>query len=436
MIDSVNLKQVGRHLPRPRFQRGELHEFIPKRGKRPQQKLTRGRYWARWRVYVKRDGVERIRRAEKIIDRVAAEQVGLALDYAGPLTKTDAWKVLAKLIEKSHGRKAAVDSSRVTLAELAREYLELSKPNWEAWTAENAENLIETHLACGELGPRPVAELTDAELQRFLNQYVEKGSSSSLLSKLVRYTRAVLNIAVDRRLIERNPARKLKARSRRRVCNLDHTLEQCEALVAQLSGRDRLITRLLAQLGLRSEELFVLRRDDVLGGALVIDEAIVRGRVKGTKTEESAAVMYVPPDLELELKHYLETLSGDSPKAWLFPASRKEVALRPENFLKRVLKPAAIRAKIALSKNSEGTEVTGCNFQSLRRTSATLFGARAKDPRLTQAHLRHTDPRVTLKHYQKEIPADVRAAALALETDFLAARQKREAEQGIAARAN
>jgi hypothetical protein len=36
--------------------------------------------------------------------------------------------------------------------------------------------------------------------------------------------------------------------------------------------------------------------------------------------------------------------------------------------------------------------------------------------------MRHTDPRVTLKHYQKEVPAEVRAAALALETDFLAAR--------------
>ena len=89
-----------------------------------------------------------------------------------------------------------------------------------------------------------------------------------------------------------------------------------------------------------------------------------------------------------------------------------------------------------MSKNSKGGDVTGCNFQSLRRTSATLFGARAKDPRLTQAHLRHTDPRVTLKHYRKEIPAEVRAAALALEMDFLAAKQKREAEQGKEARVN
>ena len=405
---------------------------MPKRGK-----LARGRWWARWRVYARQPGApEQLRRTEKIIDRALAEKMGLALDSTGPLTKTDAWRVLAKLIEESHGRKQAVDPSLVTLGDLSREYLELNKPHWEAWTAENTENLIETHLVAGALGPRPVVELSEAELQRFLNQYVEKGSSSSLLTKILRYLRAVLNIAVDRKILERSPARKLKARSRKRVCELSHTVDQCDALIAQLSGRDRLITRLLAQLGLRSEELFVLRRDDVLTSALVIDEAIVRGRLKGTKTEESAAVMYVPPDLELELKHHLDTLDDDDPKAWLFPASRKDVALRPENFLKRVLKPAAIRAKIAVSKNSKGAEVTGCNFQSLRRTSATLFGARAKDPKSTQAHMRHSDPRITLKHYQKEIPAEVRAAALALEADFLAARQEREAKNATAAKVN
>src|SRR3954471_11476036 len=93
-----------------------------------------------------------------------------------------------------------------------------------------------------------------------------------------------------------SPARKLKARSRKRVCNQTHTLEECDAFIAELSGRDRLIIKLLMQLGLRSEELFVLRRNDVLGTVLVIDEAIVRGRLKGTKTEESNAVMYIPPN--------------------------------------------------------------------------------------------------------------------------------------------
>lgn len=70
--------------------------------------------------------------------------------------------------------------------------------------------------------------------------------------------------------------------------------------------------------------------------------------------------------------------------------------------------------------------ITALNFQSLRRTSSTLFGARAKDPKLTQAHMRHSDPHVTLKHYQQAIPAGVRSAAIALEAELLEQERQRQ----------
>jgi hypothetical protein len=43
---------------------------------------------------------------------------------------------------------------------------------------------------------------------------------------------------------------------------------------------------------------------------------------------------------------------------------------------------------------------------------------RPRDPKSTQAQLRHADPSITLKHYQKSIPASVKAAAIALENDL------------------
>jgi len=370
VIDSVvsplNLKGIGLHLSRPRSQRGELSEHMPKRGK-----LARGRYWARWRIYTRQaDGGETIKRAEKIIDRTVAEQMGFALDYAGQLTKTDAWKVLARLISDSNATPTAFNA-KTTFGELAQEYVDLNKPNWGANMVRSSENLIETHLI-GKLGARPVRELenAEAELQRLINEYVENDSSGSLLSKLKLFLRAILDMAVDRKLIERNPARKLKAKSRKRPCNLSHSLEECDLLSAQVSGRDHLAVALLVQLGLRPEEHFALRRNDVRKGELIIDEAIVDGRTKAPKTLASAGKMFVPPDLELELRHYLETID-DSPEAWLFPSSRKHIPMRPANFLRRVLKPAAIRAKIALRPGRKGEITTALNFQSLRRTSAT-----------------------------------------------------------------
>jgi integrase len=421
VIDSVNLKQVGRHLPRPRSQRGELSDTIPKRGK-----LTRGRWWARWRVYLQlADGRESRRRAEKIIDRQLAEEMGLTLDYAGPLTKTDARKVLEKLIHQSNSLPASAFGAKTTFEQLAREYLDLSKPNWGANTVRSSVNLIEVHLI-GRLGPRPVRELTDAELQRLVNEYVEKDASVSQLSKMTMYLRAILDVAVDRRLIERNPARKLKAKSRKRECNRAHPLEECDLLLSEVFGSNHLAIRLLVQLGLRPEETFALRRNDVRGAELVIDEAIVDGSTKEPKTLASAATMFVTPHLALELEHHLQTISDQHPEAWLFPSSQKRVPLRPANFLRRVLKPAAIRAGISLRKNAKGEVTTALNFQSLRRTASTLFGAKAKDPKSTQAHMRHADPYVTLRHYQQAAPAEVRAAALAVENDLLAQQRKRE----------
>jgi hypothetical protein len=137
-----------------------------------------------------------------------------------------------------------------------------------------------------------------------------------------------LDVAVDRRLIERNPARKLRAKSRKRPSKQAHTLEECGLLLAQVSGADHVVIRLLMQLGLRAEELFALRKNDIRASELVIDEAIVDGETKEPKTLASAGVMYVPPDLELELVHYTQTIDG-APDAWLFPSTRCSRTGRP-----------------------------------------------------------------------------------------------------------
>jgi integrase len=71
-------------------------------------------------------------------------------------------------------------------------------------------------------------------------------------------------------------------------------------------------------------------------------------------------------------------------------------------------------------KNGKPILKTDVDFRALRRTCATLFGDRAKDPKSTQAQLRHADPTNTLKHYQKSVPASLKAAANMLENDSLA----------------
>ena len=98
--------------------------------------------------------------------------------------------------------------------------------------------------------------------------------------------------------------------------------------------------------------------------------------------------------------------------------------MNQNNFRERILQPAAIRAKVGVfetgKKDKTGKPIlqTDVDFRCLRRTCATLFGSVAKDPKSTQAQLRHADPGITLKHYQKSIPENVRAAGDQLERDL------------------
>jgi integrase len=75
----------------------------------------------------------------------------------------------------------------------------------------------------------------------------------------------------------RNPGYRLKAKSRKAVSERYLSMEECQRLLLAVVGADHLAFRILIQLGLRSEELFALRRNDVIEDMLRIDEAIVEG---------------------------------------------------------------------------------------------------------------------------------------------------------------
>jgi integrase len=388
-----DLRRIGRSMPR---RRGTGHGEI--------KRIATGRYWARWFVYDRTESGDKRRPREKIITRDLAETYRIVLDYPGPLTKHDAQRTLDLLIAESTGRYVRPDTA-ATFEQIARKYVALNEPSWGPHTRRSSTHLIEKHLV-KPLGARLVSDLTGAELQTFLNRYVNDGASKSQLQKMLLYLRAILELAVDEEIIDRNPARKLRAKSRKTPCERFHDVQECRRLLAESSGRDHLILRLLIQLGLRPEELFALRRDDLIGELLRIDEAIVLGEPAPTKSQASDGFVYLAPELAQELQMWIASSAGEA-RNWLFPASRRGRPIDQHNYLTRVLKPTAVRAN-----------VQGVNFQSLRRTSATLFGDKAKDPRATQAHLRHADPSITLRHYQKAIPQSIKAAAVALESDL------------------
>jgi integrase len=411
-------------MSRRRFQRGTLRTSVPAHGGNPERKLPRGTYWATWYRYVRRpDGSEVRRHREKVITRELAAKHGVAKEYTGPLAKSDAQRVLDLLIAQDAGTYVPPDTA-ATVAMAGKEYLALSEPNWGPHMVRSAASLVTKHIISGALGGRSIADLTESDLQRWINGYVNAGASKSLLKGLLLHTRAIWKHARKKKIINENPTEDLRAKSKKRVCERYLTVDECRRLLSVLAGRDHLIVRMFIQLGLRPEEMFALRRDDLQGNQLRIDEALVEGNSAPTKTEASDDYVYIPPDLAVELKGWLECSSGE-PTDWLFQTEHgRRGFLNANNYRNRILQPAAVRAGVGVidrGKKDDNGEVilkTDVDFRALRRTCATLFGNHAKDPKSTQAQLRHADPAITLKHYQKSVPASVKAAAIALDNEL------------------
>ena len=223
--------------------------------------------------------------------------------------------------------------------------------------------------------------------------------------------KAMLEFAVDERLIPSNPARGKKLtipkKGVRRPSGRFLTMEECHALMRTAEGRERLILRIFLVSGLRSQELFLLRANDLESGQIRVDEAFKRAehgedRIGEPKTEGSADVVAIPADLESELRAWIQS-HGQSGADLLFP-SAVGGPIDPSNYLDRTLRPLGIEAG-----------VPDINFAMLRRTCATYFRANLKG---AQRQLRHKTPHVTAKHYQQSITVEHRSAVAKLDQEL------------------
>ena len=157
-VVSFDVRHIGKHMARRRYQRGTLRTGVPAHAGNPERKLPRGTYWATWYRYVRQpDGSEARRHREKIITRELAEKHGIAKDYTGPLAKSDAQRVLDLLIAQDAGTYVPPDTA-ATVAMVAREYLALSEPNWvlgrSLWpTAWSPSTSSTRQSAVGQLWP-------------------------------------------------------------------------------------------------------------------------------------------------------------------------------------------------------------------------------------------------------------------------------------------
>jgi integrase len=336
--------------------------------------------------------------------------IGVQLGEKAKLRKWEAEDRLRKIIASAS--KAQPKPNSLTLDWFTRErFLPMRSAQWAPSTRETNLYTLESHILPA-LGSKALCELEKFHCQVFLNSLAENGFSFTVVDHSRTMLKAILEEALDADLIGKNPARKLVNPECKE--SEKHVLPKSQArlLIESLTLRDRLIAMIAAFCAMRPGEIFGLQWPSWRGQNFHIEGTAWRGTLRPgkAKTKGSKAPVAIP-DILVPLLEAWRDEHGSEPIGLMF-ASEKGTPMRPENWLRRRIKPVAKAIGISVP----------VNFQVLRRTFATNAQSHgnAKD---VQTHLRHTDIATTLGIYTQPIDASVRKLVNDVSEDVMSAQE-------------
>jgi integrase len=370
----MEFREIGKHLPRTKWGEG----WVEKRGK------CRKVWVGFWYEYVLVGDSERRRIREKVLGTV--KQIG----DSRPSAMTKLREVRAQIEGKG-----AVPHQNPTVTELWDRYRAIKA---ERWSKVMESALVSTFKTCvlPAIGQTRSNAVTASQLQGLLNALAAAGRSHSAIKKARTHLKAMFELAVDDKILDSSPARRITMP--KRIRRVDDTYVD-KTVIRKLFGaagpRDRIILRIFVSCGLRPQETFALRANDVERGRLRVDEALKQAEcgaafIGEPKTSDSYGYVSLPAKLESELRAWIRDKNID-PQGWLFPASRGGNPVRPNNYLKR-----------DLVKLAEAAGVDRIDLRRLRRTCATYL----REESIAQGQLRHSSVETTKRHYLKAIPAE------------------------------
>lgn len=361
----------------------------------------------------------------------------------GPVTRTEAERELRHVLadiergvwQPPQAVAPPAEAQRVpTFHEYAEDWWLRTERHIAQQTRANYRWRLESHLLPYFADMRLDAITFDAVEHYIAAKLAEEEPLSAVsINMTVTLLAAILETAVERDLIARNPAKGKGRRVRERAARRSYldTAIQIDALLnaaRQLDGEARedrkhvercAMIATLVFAGLRISELCGLRwRDvDLDAGWLHVAES---------KTDAGVRRVKLRGALKRELLRVREHRPATGPGDYVFP-TRREAAHRPDNFRSRVLKPAVKRANANLAKEGSPPLPDCLTPHSLRRTFASVLYALGEDPGVVMDEMGHTDPGLALRVYRQAMRRgkDERAAlrrllgAIEAEVDLL-----------------
>jgi integrase len=244
----------------------------------------------------------------------------LWVDRTGKIITTlaDAQDRLGELVGELQGPPPTYvgrDKRRIRFVEVADEWLSVH-PN--AWAKEEYEALLKSRILPA-LGDVPIAELTKIRLQQFVQEFA---AAPETLRKSMLVIRSVLDHAIDRNLIARNPTRGVKRPKVERRSLHIWSPEQVTLFLNAFPPAEfkwRVFCEVLFYAGLRFGEAVALTPGQVKADTLIVSHSW-NAKHKTLKPPKSGRARSVDlhPTLKRDLLSYLER-SGVPRDGILFP---------------------------------------------------------------------------------------------------------------------
>jgi integrase len=338
---------------------------------------------------------------------VSAEEAAQALRHTMADVERGAWRPVRAATEPS-------EPTIPTFHAFAEEWWVLRESQWAHKTRLDYRWKLEYHLL-PRFGHLRLSEIGVADVERYAAaKLIEKPRplSPRSVNATITLLGMILEAALDRDLIGRNPARgrgrKVRERAPRRTYL--ETAEQIASLLDAAGELDRAarsdrqhverraILATLTFAGLRISELCSLRWRDVdLSGCWL--------RVGESKTDAGRRRVKIRPALHEQLVGIQARPSNSSTDSYVFE-TRSGKRPSGDNIRSRVLKAAIMRANDNRRRHGQPPLPEGITPHSLRRTFASVLYALGEDPGIIMDEMGHSDPALALRIYRQSMRRD------------------------------
>jgi integrase len=293
-----------------------------------------------------------------------------------------------------------------TVAQYASRFIHHSEAHTRATTARSYEQVLRLHIV-PHIGQVAITQLSSDRVKTLYDSLKTK-VSSSMLARVHVVLRAMLNLAIEERIIAASPLASIRKAAPRHKRPRIESLSALQAKTLLRTAKGQRLEALFVlaiTTGMRQGELFALRWSDIdlakrtlsiARSAQEVDGEITFVEPKTDSSRRRVALSKVAIDA---LKNRRTIAAKEAHKSELAFPSERGYPLRKSNFIRRIWAPLKEAAQVSV------------RFHDLRHTAASLLLIEGTNPKVVQEMLGHSSVRLTLDTYSHLIPTMQAGAA-------------------------